>query len=229
MKPVPANRYVLFLAIVCAGITIDLWSKHVVFADLGYPVGVGKPGGFVEYQSGDHRVFDHPPDQEGQSVPYLDGWVKFRLFTSFNRGALWGIGQGWTAVFALASVAAIAAIVVWLFVFAAARSRWLTVALALIFAGTIGNLWDRLALHGCTDLNGDTVYAVRDFLLFTFSDYHYPIFNFADSFLVTGAIMLVLQSLMPSDLKAGDAAPSAANATPHEDRSREAEKAASTV
>jgi signal peptidase II len=224
MKPVPANRYVLFCAIVCAGIALDLWSKSLVFGDLGYP------GGGIPYKAGEHQVFAHPDLQEGQSRAYLDGWVKFRLFTSFNRGALWGIGQGWTAVFAVASVAAIAAIVIWLFLFAAARSRWLTVALSLIFAGTIGNLWDRLALHGCTDMNGDTVYAVRDFLLFTFGSYHYPIFNFADSFLVTGAIMLVLQSLMPSERKeSGDNPPSESSTSTQDGRSREAEKTTSAV
>ena len=37
MKRVPANRYMIFALIVCAGATIDLWSKHVVFEDLGYP------------------------------------------------------------------------------------------------------------------------------------------------------------------------------------------------
>jgi len=224
MKPVPANRYVVFIAIACAGAAVDLWSKHVVFDDLGYP------GGGIPYKAGAHQAFAHPVDQEGQSRPYLDGWIKFRLFTSFNRGALWGIGQGWTALFAVASVAAIVAIVVWLFVFAAARSRWLTVALALIFAGTIGNLWDRLAMHGCTDLRGETVFAVRDFLLFTFGDYHYPIFNFADSFLVTGAIMLVIQSLMPSpQTEIADEAAAGAPAARDDVRPHAAEKTASTA
>jgi signal peptidase II len=224
MKRVPANRYLVFIAIACAGVALDLWSKHAVFEDLGYP------GGGVPYKAGAHRSIAHPAGQDGQSRPYLDGWVEFRLFTSFNRGALWGIGQGWTAAFAVASVAAVAAIVIWLFVFAAARSRWLTVALALIFAGTIGNLWDRLALHGCTDLRGETVYAVRDFLLFTFGDYHYPIFNFADSFLVTGAIMLVIQSLMPSRaIEAADKDAAETTAVPAEARPHAAEKTASAV
>jgi signal peptidase II len=223
MKPVPANRYVLFAAIACAGVALDLWSKHLVFEDLGYP------GGGVPYKVGEHSFFAYPDQQQGQSVPYLDGWVKFRLFTSFNRGALWGIGQGWTALFAVASVAAIAAIVIWLFVFAAARSRWLTVALSLIFAGTIGNLWDRLALHGCSDANGEAIHAVRDFLLFTFGTYHYPIFNFADSFLVTGAIMLVIQSVWPSEPDKSDGDPSAESAATLNGRIRAVEKTASAV
>jgi signal peptidase II len=66
-------------------------------------------------------------------------------------------------------------------------------------AGTMGNLYDRLGLHGYVDRNGTTILAVRDFLLFTFGDFHWPVFNFADSFLVTGAIMLVLHSLMSTE------------------------------
>ncbi|MFQ5732254.1 MAG: signal peptidase II [Planctomycetaceae bacterium] len=193
MKRYPANRFVLFAVIACAGAVLDLGSKHIVFSDLGYPAGR------LTYQQGLHDTFAHNPHIDGQSILYMNGWLKFRLFTSFNEGALWGVGQGFTGMFAAASLAAIVGIVVWLFVFGAARSRWLTVALSMIMSGTIGNLWDRLALHGCTDLQGEPIHAVRDFLLFTFGDYHYPIFNLADSFLVTGAIMLVVQSVfMPA-------------------------------
>ena len=129
MKRVPSNRYAIFGLIVIAGVTVDLWTKHVVFSDLGFP------GGGIAFQAGKHTVFDRPPRQEGQSREYLQGWVKFQFFTSFNHGALWGIGQNLTAVFAITSVAAIIGIVVWLFVFSAAESRWLTVALAMIMSG----------------------------------------------------------------------------------------------
>lgn len=189
MKRVVANRLLIFLPIVCAAVALDMASKHIVFADLGYP------GGPRTLKAGDHDVFDHPELVEGESRKYLDGWVEFRLYTSFNPGALWGIGQDATAFFTVASFAAIAGILVWLFVFGGARSRWLTVSLALIMSGTLGNLWDRLALHGCTDLAGQPIHAVRDFFLFTFGGWNYPIFNFADAFLVSGAIMLVVQSV----------------------------------
>jgi signal peptidase II len=188
MKPVPASRYIVFALLAGGGLFWDLWTKHTVFADLGYP------GGYVESPfEGQHSLFDSPPHREGESSPYLDGWLKARLFTSFNQGALWGIGQGWTWVFALLSVVAAIGVFYWLLVYGAAISKWLTVALSLIMAGTLGNLWDRVGLHGC-EVNGQLLFAVRDFLLFTFGEYHWPVFNFADVFLVTGAIMLVLQS-----------------------------------
>jgi signal peptidase II len=190
MKPVPASRYVVFALLAGGGLFWDLWTKHTVFADLGYP-----GDGYVERPfEGQHSLFDFPPHREGESRPYLDeGWIAARFFTSFNQGALWGIGQGWTWVFALLSVVAAIGVFYWLFVYGAAISKWLTVALSLIMAGTLGNLWDRVGLHGC-EVNGQLLFAVRDFLLFTFGEYNWPVFNFADVFLVTGAIMLVLQS-----------------------------------
>ncbi len=169
MTRLPASRYVVFSLIAGVGLAWDLWTKHEVFAGIGYPM--------------------------GSTDLYLDGWVTFRLYTSFNQGALWGVGQGMTWLFATMSVLAALGILFWLFVRAAARSLWLTVSLASIMAGTLGNLWDRLGVHGYQDVvTGGPIYAVRDFLLFTFGPFHWPVFNFADVFLVTGAAMLVIQS-----------------------------------
>ncbi|GAB4137456.1 MAG: hypothetical protein Tsb009_05010 [Planctomycetaceae bacterium] len=192
MKRVPANRYVIFLAIAVLGVTFDLYSKHVVFADLGYCDDFRVP-----IQKGNHEIFEPAAQREGESRLYLDGWLKFRLLTSFNEGALWGIGQGLTFLFGGLGLILIVGILAWLFYFGAAESRWLTVALAFVMAGALGNLWDRLALHGCVDGDGNPIYGVRDFLFFNFGTYPYPIFNFADAFLVTGAIMLFVQSFFP--------------------------------
>lgn len=198
MKRVPANRYVCFLILSVSGLIWDLYSKHAVFADLGYP---GQSSEWVER--------------------YFGGWSTFRLYTSFNEGALWGIGQGYTWVFATLSVAAVAGVIYWLFYLGAAQSWWLTVSLALIMSGTLGNLYDRIGLHGCVDMStgrAEPIFAVRDFLLFTFGAFHWPVFNFADVFLVTGAGMLVVQSFLAevsvdsATSKVGeDAAPSTAD------------------
>jgi signal peptidase II len=193
MKPVPASRYIVFALIAGGGLFWDLWTKHIVFRDLGYPASyVGRR---IEPVPGEHTLFDAPTHVEGVSDQYLQGWTSFWLLTSFNEGALWGIGQGWTWLFALLSIAAACGVFYWLFVYGAAISMWLTVALSLIMAGTLGNLWDRMALHDCV-VDNRLVFGVRDFLLFTFGEYNWPVFNFADVFLVTGAIMLVLQSFL---------------------------------
>jgi len=59
-----------------------------------------------------------------------------------------------------------------------------SVGLALILGGAIGNLWDRLLHH-----------RVTDFLLFYYRQYEWPAFNFADSAIVVGATLLVVDLL----------------------------------
>ena len=58
------------------------------------------------------------------------------------------------------------------------------IALSLILGGAVGNLWDRLA-------SGRVV----DFLLVYVKQYQWPVFNLADSAIVIGAALLVLEIL----------------------------------
>ena len=61
-----------------------------------------------------------------------------------------------------------------------------TVALALILGGALGNLHDRI-VYG----------SVVDFIEVHIFSYHWPDFNVADSAIVTGACLLLLDSLLP--------------------------------
>jgi len=61
-----------------------------------------------------------------------------------------------------------------------------TIALALIFAGALGNVHDRI-LYG----------SVVDFIEVHIFSYHWPDFNVADSSIVIGACLLFLDSLLP--------------------------------
>ncbi|MEK6249036.1 MAG: signal peptidase II, partial [Planctomycetales bacterium] len=82
-------------------------------------------------------------------------------------------------------------IIYWLFITGEAHDLFLTIALAAITSGIIGNLYDRFGWHGFTE-NGEPLYAVRDWILFQWNDnLRWPNFNIADSFLVCGAIALV--------------------------------------
>ena len=175
MQRVPFNRVICFVSIAVLGVFIDLYSKYAVFHSAG--------------------------NRAHQSSLWVKSWfnggIKFRFYTSFNEGALWGLGQGYTFVFAFLSVLAAIAVVYWLFWRGAAQSWWLTVTLAFVLAGTIGNLYDRLGLYNYSNAEtGEPIYAVRDFLLFTFGTYHWPVFNIADVCLVTGAIMLFIASFV---------------------------------
>ena len=61
-----------------------------------------------------------------------------------------------------------------------------SIALALILGGAIGNLYDRARL-----------YYVVDFLEVTIVHYHWPDFNVADSCIVIGACLLLLEIFRP--------------------------------
>ena len=69
-----------------------------------------------------------------------------------------------------------------------------TFALALILAGALGNVHDRI-LYG----------SVVDFIEVHIFGYHWPDFNIADSAIVTGACLLLLDSLLPKRDVARDA------------------------
>jgi signal peptidase II len=58
------------------------------------------------------------------------------------------------------------------------------IGLSLIMGGAVGNLWDRLARG-----------RVVDFLLFYVKRYQWPVFNLADSAIVVGAGLLVIEIL----------------------------------
>lgn len=58
------------------------------------------------------------------------------------------------------------------------------IALSLILGGAVGNLWDRIATG-----------RVVDFLLFYVKQYQWPVFNLADSSIVVGAALLVIDIL----------------------------------
>ncbi len=61
------------------------------------------------------------------------------------------------------------------------KSPLLETALALVFGGATGNMWDRL-FRG----------TVTDFLQFFFGSYEFPSFNAADSAITIGACLLIL-------------------------------------
>jgi signal peptidase II len=66
------------------------------------------------------------------------------------------------------------------------RFTLITLALALVLGGALGNLHDRI-LYG----------SVVDFIEIHIFSYHWPDFNIADSSIVTGACLLLLDSLIP--------------------------------
>ena len=158
------SRAIVYGLLTSLGVALDLWTKEVAFARCGLPG-------------------EHPPTW------VIPGFFGFE--TAVNHGAVFGIGQGYGWVFAIVSIVAMLGIVIWLFGFRACYSLWLTVALGMVTGGILGNLYDRLGMHG---LKAPFVAGVRDWILFRFGSYTYPNFNIADSLLVVGAIMLAIHS-----------------------------------
>jgi signal peptidase II len=195
--PVPRSRYLAYFAIAIVGCGADLFTKQAMLAWLGLPaqlVDPANPNNFARWR-GD------------AALPHRWWLIDERLGieTSINRGALFGMGEGYWWVFACLSIAATVAILTWLFIFRAAHDRWLTVALGSITGGILGNLYDRLGLWDSTGLRPEFQHGVRDWILFKWSELGlqlfnpWPNFNIADSLLVTGAIMLVVHALVWRD------------------------------
>ncbi len=169
----------LFVVIAAALLTGDLVFKSWSFAN----------------------VADQPVTLDGATVPDIPYHQPttvipntLALQLTLNEGALFGMGQGNRWLFVVISIAAVG-IISWMFASTLARQHWTQTALALILAGALGNMVDRV-LYG----------AVRD-MLYLFPGVSLPngwswpggqtevypwIFNLADVFLVVGLAMLAL-------------------------------------
>lgn len=171
LPPVPFRRYLLFVVLAATGCAVDLLTKSLAFERLDW--------GEVHWLWQEHAGFQ----------------------LSLNEGALFGFGQGQVFWFALMSVIAAIAIPVWLFYFRIANDLWMTIALGGVTGGILGNLYDRLGMHGLIwpvgyPKAGLPAYAVRDWILWQYSDQRqWPNFNIADALLVTGAIAIFVRVL----------------------------------
>jgi len=175
----------LFWSIVCFGTILDQSTKYIVFRWL-YNGGAGDeypliPGVFKLLTQ-----FSVNREQGGQALSTLRTWSG-EMLPKVNHGALFGLGGAYislaNAIFALVSIVAALAIAYWSTRPATARDRFLCIALGLIMAGTLGNLYDRLVFNG-----------VRDFLYFHWIEW--PVFNIADCCLVCGACVLLAQAFL---------------------------------
>jgi signal peptidase II len=110
----------------------------------------------------------------------------FRITHTENTGAAFSLfadsPSHWKTAM-LISFSVLAMIVVSVLLWKQSRALTMTgIALSLILGGAVGNLWDRVA-------SGRVV----DFLLFYVKSYQWPVFNLADSAIVVGASLLVLE------------------------------------
>lgn len=134
------------------------------------------------------------------SPQFPSWWIEgvFGIQTSTNPGALFGMGSGYSWLFAIFSVVALLGIVCWLFKFGGIMDRWLTFALGLVCGGILGNLYDRVGLGYLPSYPVEIKNNVRDWILFRLEGVKFfdpwPNFNIADVCLVCGAIMLFIHA-----------------------------------
>ena len=183
-KSLLKKRFVLFFCVAALTLLADLVSKSVIFSSF----------------------FD--PAQDFQ-MPHF--WVDgmFGIQTSTNPGALFGMGSGYSWLFAILSLIALAGIMLWLFVFGAAYDLFLTLTLGLISGGIMGNLYDRLGWGALPSYPESIRTNVRDWILFRLEGVPFfdpwPNFNLADCWLVCGAALLFFHALFlapPDDVSA---------------------------
>jgi signal peptidase II len=113
-------------------------------------------------------------------VELLGGLLTLRLVR--NAGAAFGVAQGLTILF---TMVAVGVVVVILRLSRRLRSTAWAVALGLVLGGAVGNLVDRM-FRAPGPGRGHVV----DFLELP----HWPVFNLADSAIVTAAVLMVLLS-----------------------------------
>ncbi len=176
----------LFWSVAMIGLVLDQASKYMVFNEL-YSA---RPESKRQLIAGAFELltrFTNEPETGQGLLSWLRALNGDKL-PFVNTGALfgWGTGWGWDAnsFFALVSVAAALAIIYWSTRPQARHDRFLALALGLILAGTLGNLYDRVVFGG-----------VRDFLHWYYL-IDWPVFNLADCCLVCGAALLLLQAFV---------------------------------
>ncbi|GGD45601.1 signal peptidase II [Erythrobacter arachoides] len=139
---------------------------------------------------------------KSQAFAYVarNGDLELNSFLAITAGTNSGIAFGLaTALHPLLLVGMAGAISVWILILIR-RSQGLLrqAALGIILGGALGNIIDRARLS-----------AVRDFIDLHWESWHWPTFNLADAFIVTGLLLIVFlpdpTRSEPCDERSGDA------------------------
>jgi signal peptidase II len=177
--------WLVLLVVVTGGLGLDLWLKHWSFENVAStPVVMDRD---AIRNDPDWRI---PPHLPVTIVPRV-----LNLHLVLNDGAVFGIGANQRMFFVVFTVGALAAAILVFGRWTTRRSTMAHIALGLIIAGGLGNLYDRIAFG-----------FVRDFLhmlpgwKLPFS-WHWPggsdevfpwVFNTADVMLLVGMGLLML-------------------------------------
>ena len=157
-------------------------NQYWIYDKEKYFIVFEKESGIVfksKYQiPGEHYQINHflfvPPNYKNiQVIPEF-----FDLRIALNLGAVWSSFQGKKNMLTILSLVAI--FFIFYILFKNKYSGLWQLSLGFIMSGAIGNLWDRIFFGG-----------VRDFLDVYVDKYHWPTFNFADVFIVSGIAIFI--------------------------------------
>ena len=120
-----------------------------------------------------------------------------------NLGASFGFlndAGGWQRWFFVVLASVVSVVIVFWIKSLSKNDKWLTIALAMILGGAIGNVIDR-SLYGYV-IDFIQFYYVADSCLpgfyFNGSQCNWPVFNVADIAIVCGAALMIIDSLLGS-------------------------------
>ncbi|AHF96717.1 peptidase A8 [Desulfurella acetivorans A63] len=111
----------------------------------------------------------------------------FNLVYVQNTGIAFGFLAHLSGIYRfifLIAISAIVVIIAFCFMFKENTSKTLFIGLTMLAGGALGNLYDRI-VHGY----------VLDFFDFYIKTYHYPAFNFADSFITIGILLILYDKI----------------------------------
>ena len=149
----PERNALPWLALSAVLIALDQWTKHLAIEHLVYR----------------------------ERVPVVPGFWDWNL--THNTGAAFSFlanAGGWQHQFFIVLAVVISALLAF-WMRRTERADWRTaVPFALIVAGALGNVIDRVRFG-----------YVVDFIHWYFRDYDWPVFNVADSCIVVGAVLMV--------------------------------------
>jgi signal peptidase II len=107
-------------------------------------------------------------------------------FSMFTDSPTPGRTRWFLTVFSLVAALAVVALILKM----GRRFSGTSIALALILGGALGNVWDRIRYGVVTDF-------LEVIIRFGHWSYHWPDFNVADSAIVCGGILIMLDALLP--------------------------------
>jgi len=166
------DRRIWMLVIAAVVVAADRLTKRWVGAHLGLGQAISV---IPRHPQGGNQVF--------RITHVLNTGAAFSMFENMNEHTVRNL---------LVTFSIVAVVVVLVLLWKLGRTFTMTsVALALILGGALGNLYDRVMYSH-----------VVDFLEVHIVHYHWPDFNVADSCIVIGACLLLLEMLRPQKSEA---------------------------